>query len=191
MRAASIRPICNRLQTRGHAFGLRRRRSRSISVLNRFGKWEERTMFRRNSFTALAFIGGLLAASPPAAAKLTTGTLTGSLKDAQGLVVPGAAVTLTSEARGTQLPPAFTNAQGDFVFANVPPDTYTIQVAMTGFKTLKRSGLGVSAGDHVGLGTLVLDIGGLTQSVTGQSAAPPVPAPSSQRAGSEQAAAVQ
>src|SRR5215203_457312 len=102
-------------------------------------------MVRRISYPALAlFVVALFAASPAAFAQLTTGTLSGTLKDPQGLVIPGATVTLTSEARGTQLPPAFSNASGDFVFANVPPDTYTIQVAMQGFKTIKRSGISVS-----------------------------------------------
>jgi hypothetical protein len=137
-------------------------------------------MFRRISVLAVALVC-LLAAAPPAVAQLTTGTLTGTLKDAQGLVVPGATVTLTSEARGTQLPPAFTNSSGDFVFANVPPDTYTIQVTMQGFKTLKRSGLSLSAGDHVGVGTLTMDVGGLTESVTVQAESPLVQTQSGER----------
>jgi hypothetical protein len=138
-------------------------------------------MFRRMSLVGTVLVLAVLGASPPAAAQLTTGTLTGTLKDAQGLVIPGATVTLTSEARGTQLPPAYSNAEGDFVFANVPPDTYTIQVTMQGFKTLKRSGLAVSAGDRVGLGTLTIEVGGLTETVTVQSEAPLVQTQSGER----------
>ena len=69
------------------------------------------------------FASWLLAAT--AGAQLTTGTVTGTVKDAQGGVIPGATVMLTSETRARSLQPAFTNATGDFVFANVPPDTYT------------------------------------------------------------------
>ena len=137
-------------------------------------------MFGRMSL-ACAVIVALLAVPPPAAAQLTTGTLAGSLKDPQGLVIPGATVTLTSEARGTQLPPAFTNANGDFVFVNVPPDTYSIQISMQGFKPLKRSGIAVSAGDRVGIGTLTIEVGGLTESVTVQSEAPLVQTQSGER----------
>src|SRR5262245_15805019 len=138
---------------------------------------------RRTSFPSVALLVllGTLGLAAPAAAQLTTGTLTGTLKDAQGGVVPGATVTLTSEARGTQLPPAFTNSSGDFVFANVPPDTYTIQVAMEGFKTLKRSGIAVSAGDRVGIGSLTIELGGLTETVTVQSEAPLVQTQSGER----------
>ena len=84
-------------------------------------------------------------------------------------------------ARGTQLPPAFTNASGDFVFANVPPDSYTIQVTMAGFKTLKRSGLTVSAGDRVGVGVLTIEVGGLTETVTVQAESPLVQTQSGER----------
>src|SRR5436190_23364206 len=124
---------------------------------------------RRTAFARLALLlFTMLASVIPASAQLTTGTLTGTLKDAQGGVIPGATVTLTSEGKGTQLPPAFTNANGDFVFANVAPDSYTIQITMEGFKTFKRSGLTVSAGDRVGVGVLTIDVGGLTEAVTVQ-----------------------
>ena len=81
----------------------------------------------------------------PALGQITTGTIVGTIKDPQGGVIPGATLTLTSESRGTQLVDATTNASGDFVFANVPPDRYTIQVAMDGFKTLRRTRRRLSA----------------------------------------------
>ena len=37
----------------------------------------------------------------PGAAQVTTGTLSGTVKDVQGAVIPGAMVSLTSDARGT------------------------------------------------------------------------------------------
>src|SRR5215468_8027555 len=104
----------------------------------------------------VAVVALTLMAAPPAAAQLTTGTFTGTVKDAQGLVIPGATVTIKSEARGTSFAPAFSNAQGDFVLANIPPDSYTLEITMQGFKTLKRSGLTISAGDRVGLGILTI-----------------------------------
>ena len=96
------------------------------------------------------FVWWLTAAS--AAAQLTTGTVSGTVKDAQGAVIPGATVILVSETRGIQLPPAVTSANGDFVVVNVPPDTYNIQVTLEGFKTLKRGGIIVSPGDRVEIG---------------------------------------
>jgi hypothetical protein len=138
-------------------------------------------MFVRASRTAAAVLILTLLGALPARAQLTTGTLTGTIKDAQGGVIPGATVTLTSEARGTQLSPAVTNTQGDFVIANVAPDTYTIQVSMDGFKTLKRSGISVSAGDRVGLGVLTVEVGGLSEAVTVQAESPLVQTQSGER----------
>jgi hypothetical protein len=137
---------------------------------------------RRTSFRVIALLFlGILALATPAAAQLTTGTLTGTLKDSQGGVIPGATVTVTSEAKGTQMPAAFTGASGDFVLANMPPDTYTIQIAMQGFKTLKRSGITVSAGDRVGLGVLTIELGGLAESVVVQAESPLVQTQSGER----------
>ena len=56
------------------------------------------------------------------------------MKDVQGGVIPGANVTLTSESRGTVFE-ALSNATGDFVIPNIPGDSYTIRVAISGFKT--------------------------------------------------------
>ena len=109
----------------------------------------------------------------PVAAQVTTGTLTGTVKDSQGAVIPGATVAITSDTRGTQLPEVVSNTSGDFTFVNVPPDTYTIQITMDGFKTFKRSGVPVSAGDRYAIGALVIEVGALaeTVSVTGEASA--------------------
>jgi carboxypeptidase family protein len=132
---------------------------------------------------------GLLAAAAlavcavavPASAQITTGTVTGTVRDAQGAIVPGATVALISETRGTQLVDASTNAQGDFVIANVPPDRYTLQVTMDGFKTLRRSEVSVSPGDRASTGALTLEVGGLSETVQVRSEAPLIQATSGER----------
>ncbi len=116
-----------------------------------------------------------------ASAQIVTGTVTGTVKDVSGAVIPGAAVTLTSDTRGTSLPDAITNANGDFTFPNVSPDRYTIQVAVQGFKTLKRPGLTVGAGDRVSTGTLTLEVGGISDTVQVKADAPQVQATSGER----------
>jgi hypothetical protein len=113
-------------------------------------------------------------ATAPASAQITTATVAGTVKDTQGGAIPGAVVTLISETRGTRLVAAITNAAGDFVFPNVAGDTYTVQVAMNGFKTLKRTGVVVTPGDRVAVGSLTLAIGGLTDTVEVRAEAPPI-----------------
>jgi len=101
-----------------------------------------------------------------ATAQITTGTIAGTVLDSQGGVVPGATIVLISEARGTKSAPTVTNAQGDYVLPNVTPDTYTVEVAVEGFKTIKRSGIVVSGGDRVAVPPLTLEIGGAAETVT-------------------------
>ena len=94
------------------------------------------------------------------------GTVSGTVQDAQAAAIPGATVSFTSETRGTKLPVVMSETSGDFVIPNLPPDTYTLEIAHQGFKTLRRSGIAVSAGDRVGLGALTLEVGTATESVT-------------------------
>src|SRR5580765_4203494 len=79
----------------------------------------------------------------PVVAQVTTGTVYGTVKDAQGGVIPGAALVLTSDTRGTKSAPVVTNATGDYVFPNVTADTYTLEGTMEGFKTTSRKGVQV------------------------------------------------
>ena len=66
-----------------------------------------------------ASFAAVLAAALPASSQITTGSVSGTVKDPQGGVIPGATVVLISEARGTRSEPVVTNAAGDFVFPNV------------------------------------------------------------------------
>src|SRR6266699_3759144 len=91
---------------------------------------------------------------PAAMAQVTTAVVAGSVKDAQDAFIPGATVSLISEARGTKVGEVVTSEKGDYVFPNVPGDTYTVQVELSGFKTLKRPGVAVSPGDRVVVPTI-------------------------------------
>ena len=122
-----------------------------------------------------------LAFSIPVSAQITTGTVSGSVKDAQGGVVPGATVVLISESRGTRSVAAVTNETGDYVLPNITPDTYTVEVSMQGFKTLKRSGVAVSGGDRVAVGGLVIEVGGASETVDVTAEAPLIQASSGER----------
>src|SRR6266852_2805340 len=107
----------------------------------------------------------LLAAAVPASAQITTGTVSGTIKDSQGGVIPGATVVLISETRGTKVAPAVTDGTGNFVFPNVTPDRYTVEVTLDAFRTARRTGVAVSGGDRVGLGSFTMEPGALAESV--------------------------
>ena len=128
-----------------------------------------------------ACLVALLFGAVSASAQITTGTIQGSVKDSTGGVVPGATVVLISDTRGTKSVPAVTNATGDFVFPNVTPDTYTVEVTMDGFRTVKRAGIQASGGDRVTVQALTLEPGGAEETVNVTSEAPLIQASSGER----------
>jgi len=116
----------------------------------------------------------------PAQAQVATGTITGTVHDAQGGAMPGATVTLTSATRGTTLD-TVTSATGDFTFPNVAADTYHIRVTMSGFRTLERRDIAVSPGDRVVVGTLVIELGSIEETITVSSETPLIQAATGER----------
>ena len=132
---------------------------------------------RALSFAIVVVFAGVLHAS----AQITTGTVSGTIKDASGGVIPGATVVLLSETKGTRSSPAVTNATGDYVFPNVTPDTYTIEVGMQGFKPLTRRNIKVSGGDRVAVPTLTIEVGTTQESITVVGESPIIQAQSGER----------
>src|SRR5919198_4408182 len=102
-------------------------------------------------------------------AQTTSASVSGSIQDSQGGVLPGVTVTMTSRTQGNVLT-AVTDEGGRFVFPIVRPDTYSLQVTLSGFKTLERTNLVVNANDKLSTGTLTLEVGAMTEqvSVTGR-----------------------
>jgi hypothetical protein len=120
---------------------------------------------------------GILAA--PASAQVT-GTVAGSVKDAQGGVVPGATIVLVSATRATRTE-TVTNAEGDYVFPNVTAGTYTVRVSMDGFKAIERPDIIVSPGDRVQIPALTIAVGALTDTVTVLAESPIIQASTGER----------
>jgi hypothetical protein len=133
----------------------------------------------------LAVGGGVIAlcllGTSLALAQITTGTVTGTVKDPTGLSIPGATVVLISETRGTKSAPAVTNETGDYVFPNVLADSYTVEVTLEAFKTVRRNNVAVSGGDRVGIGTLTLEPGAIAETVTVTAQSPLVQTKSGER----------
>ena len=132
----------------------------------------------------LRLVGGVVmvaACVTSAAAQGVTGSVQGTVKDGQGAVVPGATVTLISEARGTKLAPVVTDSLGDFVIPNVSADVYTIQIEMPSFKTMKQTGLAVSPGARIALGALTIEIGGREEQIVVRGETPVVQSASGEK----------
>ena len=61
--------------------------------------------------------------------------------------------------------PAVTNATGDYVVPNVTPGTYTVEITMDQFRTVRQTGVSISGGDRVTVATLTLEPGGASETV--------------------------
>jgi hypothetical protein len=131
----------------------------------------------------IAVAVGLLPLTAPAARaqQMTAATISGSVKDAQGGVLPGVTVVLTSETRGLSVPPVVTDEHGDFLVPNLAPDRYTIELTMGGFQTLRRTDITVSGADRASVGTLTLQVGGVAETVDVKGQAALVQAESGER----------
>jgi hypothetical protein len=82
----------------------------------------------------------LLLAGKALAAQSVTGTITGSVTDATGAVIPNAAITVTETATGVARN-GVSNGVGIFSFPELQPGTYNVTVKALGFSTAVRPGI--------------------------------------------------
>lgn len=126
-------------------------------------------MIRRPSFNGLAltalaaFSVGALA--PGALAQAGQATLTGTVVDTTGAVIPGAKVSLIEQASRTQRA-TVSDRSGVVAFIGVPAATYDVLVAAPGFKTMRKNGIAVHINDQLDLRMLTLTAAANDVSVT-------------------------
>jgi|HubBroStandDraft_6_1064221.scaffolds.fasta_scaffold18062_2 hypothetical protein len=91
---------------------------------------------------ALSLVVFAMLMGAPLSAQSTFGSITGTVADATGAAVPGAAVTLTNEATGaTQT--VTTGADGLYSFVNLNPGEYRVDAEKTSFKHFKREHINI------------------------------------------------
>ncbi len=102
------------------------------------------------------------------ATKAQTGTsnITGTVRDMNGSVVPGATVTAKNEATGVTSAQTTTDS-GVYAFSSLPVGKYTITIEKQGFKTLQRTGNFLEVGTPLTVDA-ALEIGQLSETVTVQ-----------------------
>ena len=97
-------------------------------------------MYRKLLPVLLVLVTVAICAAPSLYGQSTTASLLGVVHDPSGSVVPGAAVTATntqtSFARTAQ-----TDAEGNYLFTNLPIGPYQLKVTMSGFETFLQTGI--------------------------------------------------
>jgi len=100
----------------------------------------------------------------PAAAQGTFGRLAGTVFDADGGVLPGVVVTLTSEQTG-QVQTTVTGDSGAFLFAQVQPGLYTVGMTLAGFRAVQFENVAIDVGVERSL-TARLEVGEVRETVS-------------------------
>ncbi len=92
-----------------------------------------------------------------------TGTIAGSVADATGARVAGAAVRLVNPQTG-ETRTAASSGTGDFIFTNVPAGPYTLDAQASGFKREQRTGIVLEVNQNARV-DFALPVGQVTDSV--------------------------
>jgi len=112
----------------------------------------------------------VFALAPSVFAQTDRGTLTGTVSDPAGAVVPNAEV----EARNAQSGEVFktaTTGTGNFTIPNLPAATYALSVTAAGFKKYVRTGIEVSVAQTI-RADAALEVGASTDTITVNAEAP-------------------
>jgi len=123
--------------------------------------------------SVLAMFAILAVLGLTANAQQTTATLSGTVNDASGAVVPGAGVSLKNEASG-DLRRTVSNGDGYFTFGAVPPGSYTVAVEMKGFNTWEAKSVVLNSGDSRAVTNIRLKPGATNEVVTVEASSTPI-----------------
>lgn len=118
----------------------------------------------------LRVFAALLVPALPAVAQLDRATLTGSIRDLQGMVIPGAGVSIRNVATNAVYLTGATGV-GQYAMPNLPVGLYELKVESEGCKTHVQGGIELRATEVVRV-DVVLEVGVLTQSVQVMAEAP-------------------
>ena len=114
----------------------------------------------------VAFFALTVTAVLPAAAfaqGANTSTLSGTVTDTSGAVIPGASVIVKRTDTGLTSE-AVTNSEGQFTVPQLAAGKYTVSVSLQGFKTATVNDVEINAGVPAGV-SVKLEVGGIEEQV--------------------------
>ena len=122
------------------------------------------------SFILVCLVG--LAANGRLHAQAVTGSILGTVTDASGAVVPGAAVTITNVLTGVTHR-TVADGRGDYIVPALPVGQYRVEAAMKGFQTFVQEGVTLTVNQNARVDG-ILRLGQITQNVVVRENAPVV-----------------
>ncbi|WP_169305908.1 MULTISPECIES: carboxypeptidase-like regulatory domain-containing protein [Acidobacterium] len=106
----------------------------------------------------------LLIAFPAILMAQTTVSISGTVMDSTGAVVPGARVLATNQQNGSHWRIA-SNGEGFFSFSALPPASYSLRISHQGFENWTVSGIVAHPGDSLTVPHIVLKVGAASTTV--------------------------
>ena len=121
----------------------------------------------------------LLGAQFAAAQGIVTGSISGTVEDAQGAVVTGAKVT-ARHLDTNRIFNTVTTSSGTFSLRSLPTGNYEVKIESPSFRTYDSTGLTVAVGGDTALGVVRLEVGSTAETVTVEGAPPLIESTSQQ-----------
>ena len=126
---------------------------------------------RFNKLQLLALLALLFVAAFALAQGIVTGSISGTVEDAQGAVVTTAKVTARDVATNRVYNSEATSS-GNFTLRGVPPGTYVVTIEAPSFRKYENKGVTVNVGGEANLGRIKMEVGSSTETLTVESSAP-------------------
>ena len=126
---------------------------------------------RFNRLQLLTLLALLFAAAFAMAQGIVTGSISGTVEDAQGALVGNAKITARDVATNREIAGATTDA-GLFLLRGVPPSTYVVTIEAPNFRKYENKGVVVNVGSETAIGRIKMEVGSGTETVTVEGSAP-------------------
>jgi hypothetical protein len=107
-------------------------------------------------------------------------TLTGTVRDTSGAVLPGVTVEASSPALIEKVRAAVTDDTGQFRIVDLRPGTYTLSATLPGFVTVRREGVALAGSQTLTI-PIEMKVGGLEETITVTGETPVVDVQSARR----------
>ena len=104
-------------------------------------------------------------AAAPAYAQVQTGSITGTITDVSGGVMPGVSVSLSGDKLIGGVQTQVTDTSGSYRFDRLPPGTYQLKFELQGFRSISRSDIVVNA-SFVATVNAKLEVGNVSETIT-------------------------